>query len=85
MLAIVCLSVSFWLGYEYNNAVRNKAESVLILDHAREITAYHDSALSAKQEAHDAIISYKWMMFQQARTIDSLKTVIKLMNDENKD
>lgn len=84
LLALICISVSFWFGVEYNNASRNREESKLILEHAKEITAYHDSALSAKQEAHDAIINYKWMMFQQARTIDSLKNVIKMMSDENK-
>ena len=84
LLALICIGVAFWLGSKYNNAVRDKQEAELIHSHTVEIKAYCDSALAAKQEAHDAIITYKWMMFYQGRTIDSLKNVIKTMKDENK-
>ncbi|MDE5813266.1 MAG: hypothetical protein K2H72_03180 [Muribaculaceae bacterium] len=85
LLVLIGICVAFWLGFEYNNAVRDKADAELILTHAKEITAYRDSAFAAKQEAHNAISTYKWMMFYQDRTIDSLKNVIKLMENENKD
>ena len=47
LLILIGTGVAFWFGFEYNNAARNREESKLILQHAKEITVYHDSALSA--------------------------------------
>ena len=84
LLALIGICAAFWLGFEYNNAVRDKDEAELILSHTKEIKAYCDSALAAKHEAHDAISIYKWMIFYKDRTIDSLKNEIKTLKDENK-
>lgn len=84
LLALICMAVTFWLGSEYNNAVRDKEEARLILSHTKEIQQYCDSAFAAKQEAYDVIIEYKWKLFYKDRTIDSLKNIIKSIEDENK-
>ena len=85
ILFVMCVIVAFWLGYKYNDAVRDKRDAELINSHTKEIKAYCDSAQAAKHEAHDVINNYKWMMFYQNRTIDSLKNIIESRSNENKD
>lgn len=84
LLALICIGVSFWLGTQYANNVHSKVEADLILTHAKEITGYHDSAIAAKLEAHDAISEYECKLFYKDRTIDSLQNIIKSMEDESK-
>lgn len=77
VVMVLIAIAAFAMGYYFCSAQRDKQEAILVNEHTKNIKEYSDSAQSAKINAIEAEMEYRFTIISKDKTIDSLKSVIK--------